>query len=171
MVRYVCQRECGQYGCTNRDAKSGHNEKDDFWRQGLSPLGGTHNTHSNHAGARTVNKKVLIGRRCWIADRLPVILLNAAFIGFHDEALGFTSFWVVGESSQTFAIVRDRALIVQSYLSRVYFGRSAAAPHAKNANSRGGKPHCTKNWHDPTPTAFACRYKNKLCLCLRAYHR
>jgi hypothetical protein len=87
----------------------------------------------------------LIGRRCWIADRLPVILLNAAFVGFHDEALGFTSFWVVGETSQTFAIVRDRALIVQSYLSCVYFGCSAAAPNAQNASNCGGKPHGTKN--------------------------
>jgi hypothetical protein len=33
----------------------------------------------------------------------------------------------------------------------VYFGRSAAAPNAKNATSCGGKLHSTKNWHDPTP--------------------
>ena len=79
------------------------------------------------------------------------MLLNVAFVGFHDEAPAFTSFWIVGESSQTFAIVRDRALIVQSYLSCVYFGRSAAAPSAKNATSRGGKPHRTENWHGRNP--------------------
>ena len=80
------------------------------------------------------------------------MLLNVVFVGLDDEAPAFTSFWVVGESSQTLAIVRDRALIVQSYLSCVYFGRSAASPNAKNATSCGGKPHSTKNWHDPTPT-------------------
>ena len=78
-----------------------------------------------------------------------MILLNAAFVGFHDEALGFTSFWVVGETNQTFAIVRDRALIVQSYLSCVYF--ASAAPNAQNASNCGGKPHSTKNWHGPNP--------------------
>jgi len=107
---------------------------------------------------RTIEKPrrgYLIGRRCWIADRLPVILLNAAFVGFHDEAPAFTSLWVVGESSQTFAIVRDRALIVQSYLSCVYFDRSAAAPNAKNATGCGGKPQSTKNWHSPNPRISA----------------
>jgi hypothetical protein len=35
-------------------------------------------------------------------------------------------------------------------LSCVYFGRSAAAPNAKNA-SNCCKPHSTKNWHGPNP--------------------
>ena len=84
---------------------------------------------------------------CRIADRLPVMLLNAAFVGFNDEASAVTSFWVVWESSQTFAIVRDRTLIVQCYLFYVYFGRSTTASNAKKATSCGSKPHSTKKSH------------------------
>ena len=42
----------------------------------------------HNAGGRTISCSLstyLIGRRCCIAGRLQVVLLNAAFVGFYDE--------------------------------------------------------------------------------------